>query len=761
MNHSLEYFAKSPSKDGHQETVKEHLEKVSELAETFGTPLGIPNAARISGILHDFGKYSQKFQNVLKGTEHHVDHAMPGAAFLISARIPQGIFETSFRPIVESINGHHDGLRPLDEIEGDLKEVLRKSPTHEIGNAGKHCSIPNQAAFMEAYSAMNADFPNLLKKLALQSVEKQPKSENDVDQMLFTRMLFSCLVDADYSASATIDDPDYMNRSKGEELDILNAEQKLDKYMAQIKSTSTANTIVDQVRNELYQDCDDAGETEDLLYTATAPTGAGKTLALMRFALSKCKTHGFKRIIVVLPFLSLAEQTEHEYRHIIPDLLVDHSQAHLDETQRDLTERWDTPCIITTSVNFFESLFAWRGPDCRKLHNIANSVVIFDEAQSLPSELTQTTVQAIHSLCRRFHTCVVLSTATQPDYGKINGVDWNPKEIVKNPESLYARMKRTEVEWRLEHPISLDEIATETLPLNQCCVIVNIRAHAKQILSNWGESDDTFLISTDLCPEHRKAVLSEVRRRLDDGLPCKVVATQCIEAGISIDFPVMYRALAPLPSIAQAAGRCNRHGKLPHLGKVVVFEPIPLEDNGKANRIYPGDWYQKASLVTKELFLDKGSNGMDIDDPKIINDYYARLFMDQHDKKELLSAIHNLSYENAEKHYKLINQSGAQIIVPYTEGNASEFQTIRAAVVKGTVSKKLLASTNGITVSSFVPKDISDDVCEPILMWNPHLNEMVPTGKYIVRAGKESVYDTKTGLTFPQANKKSIELLDV
>ena len=236
----------------------------------------------------------------------------------------------------------------------------------------------------------------------------------------------------------------------------------------------------------------------------------------------------------------------------MPDLLEIHSNAQLNERSRLLSQRWDAPCIVTTSVGFFQPLFSAKPTDCRHLHQFANSVLVLDEAQSLPAHLLDATLRTVKLLCSQYGCTVVFSTATQPSFDYRPGLSWRPREIAPNPDALFAATRRVTFAWRLKQPTSLDEIAGEMAQESQACAIVNLRAHAKALYQTLVEQtgeENTFFLTTDLCPAHRLAVLTEIQGRMQAGLPCYLVSTQCIEAGVDLDFPVVFRALAPLEAI--------------------------------------------------------------------------------------------------------------------------------------------------------------------------------------------------------------------
>ena len=731
------FYAKSNSLNG-PVTNREHLTRVAELAGTFGQEIGRELEASAAGQLHDFGKNSTRFAGVLNGTNHHVDHALPGAAFLYARFPPDQRSGPAFAPLIESIQGHHDGLVSLNSLSSSLR-VTWNDPQADCCPSGKVPSLRGHDEFLTAWQAFRADFPSW-------KMPRLPKRcpQNNVEDMLDTRMLFSCLVDADYCVSALDNDPDYLKKSAGAPLDADAALYTLDAYCAGLRASSQADSALNRIRTEVYDACGKAGQQPCGLFTLTAPTGVGKTLAMLHFALHHCKENGLRRIIVVLPFLTLAEQSEKEYANILPDLLVDHSQKSLPDSARELAARWDAPMVLTTSVRFFESLFADQPTDCRKLHNIANSVVLFDEAQSLPADLAPATVQAVNTLCRKYHCSMVFSTATQPDFSALPGARWTPREILPDNAVLYQTMRRVHVEWRLfkntgrsQNP-SLADIAAEMAGQASVCAIVNLRRHAQTLfaaLRSLCPEGEVFLLTTDLCPAHRLAVVEEIKQRLKDKKPCRVVATQCIEAGVDLDFDRMYRALAPLEAVIQAAGRCNRNGRCPQGGQVVVFEP------GESGRLYPGDSYERAAQIVKGLWAENPA--LDINSPALTQEYYRRFFRTAAGKSSLQKALESKNYHDTAKEYRLITTTGVQVIVPW-QGAADLFRQVREEAAATGLTSALLRKAAPITVSCF-DRNWVEQHAEPLCFASSrHCTE---SGFYILNAGQEHCYDNATGLT--------------
>lgn len=755
------YYAKSDTKTGEKRvTNKEHLSKVADLAYEFGLEIKRPEEAKVAGLFHDTGKYGERFQGVLSGVNKGVDHAFSNAALLyLKKDLMQKVHSSSVRkkyePIIESIQGHHDRLISMEELEEEFCEVI-KDPQMDACPSKQIPSLRGPEEFREAINAFKNDFPTYhFPKLP------ERKFENQVENMLDTRMLFSCLVDADYSVSASDKEPDYLEKNSGSQLNAEEALKVLYKHCEELRKSSKADSKINKIRNQVFDICGDAGEKQPGLFTLTAPTGVGKTLAMLHFALRHCQKNKMRRIIIVLPFLSLAEQSEKEYCKIVPNILVDHSQKNLPKEIRELASRWDAPMIITTSVKFFESLFADKPGDCRKLHSIANSVVIFDEAQSLPAELASATAKAVKALCQKYNCSMVFSTATQPSFDALPDIEWNPVEVIPENKKLYDQMRRVHVEWRLykngerlnNRRTSLEQIADEMASETSVCTIVNLRRHARKLfneLKNRCDSDEeVFLLTTDLCPAHRSAVIDKIKDRLnpDSPKPCRVVATQCIEAGVDLDFNVMYRALAPLEAIIQAAGRCNRNGSLPDGGKLIVFEV--MEDGG-----YPGAFYEKAANEVRYLWKANEKLGVDLDNPETIQSYYNRLFKKEKGKASLNDALNKKNYYDVAKEYQLITNQGIQLIVPWSE-KKELFNNIRLRLEEKGLTAEIMREVAPITVSCF-EKEWVEQHAEPLYFWKRVNGTRVKleSGYYILNVGHEKYYDEKLGLKMGEIEAK-------
>ena len=552
------WYAKSKRPGRKQVEVKEHLCAVGELSKEYGRQLGMEKEAEMAGTVHDAGKLTDKFQDVLEGNASRVDHARVSAAFLwwlliktskyagkeTKECISEKIASTNYATILEAINAHHGTLLCYNQLKYSLLECMTTQKWLE-GNEGKEVALTGEENYRALRDIFREELPGW-KRIGIKNM-----TLGEEERMLWSRMLLSCLVDADYTASAEEDGEIIPEPPK---CDAENWLERLNAHRAELARNSTADKKLNALRNELFETCGRAGDHAPGIYTLTAPTGTGKTLALLHFALRQCRKNGQQRIIIVLPFITLTEQNAIEYRKILGDdvLLEDHSQRQLTEEQRKFAQRWDMPVIVTTSVRFFEGLFAAKAPNLRKLHRLANSVIIFDEAQSLSAELFPATLKTIQALCNlpKKNVTMLFSTATQPDYQSIPNLTWHATEICPNHADMYQQLRRVQVTWRVlpNERISWEEIAQKMAAQRSICTIVNMKKHAKKLfdaLKLVCETESVFYITTELCPAHRRVVIEQVKKRLRDGLPCRVVATQCIEAGVDLDFDSVFRALWP------------------------------------------------------------------------------------------------------------------------------------------------------------------------------------------------------------------------
>ncbi|MBR1422958.1 MAG: CRISPR-associated endonuclease Cas3'' [Ruminococcus sp.] len=658
-----EYYAHSENSSGKKEPLSDHLAKTAALAKGFADCFGEGSAGRWMGVFHDAGKASDLFQSVLDGREHNVNHAAAGAYFL-----------KGYKQLARVIYAHHDGLQWY--IDDDLENAILKRSPNDTGR-GKRFAVYGEQQHRTAWDYIRSkdmipkDKPVLKKDIV--------SFYNNLPEMLHCRILLSCLCDGDYTATASHEDESILETVDQRRLNADSILDELKKYRERIIIHSNADSELVKIRNEVYESCFKAAKNEPGMFTLTAPTGTGKTLALLAFAARHAKIYNKKRIIIVLPFLSIISQNTKIYKEICGDVLESHSMAAYGDGDeiKLLAERWDMPVIITTSVKFFEAFFKSKPSDLRFLHNAANSVVVFDEAQSIPAELVGTTMETMRALCDTFNSTALFSTATQPAFDVRPDIKFNSREIISDPTALYSRTKRVEIEWDIEKPILLEQIAEEMSDERSVCCVLNRKDHTNKLfdlLSKQCAEGECFHISTDMCKSHRDNVIKDVAERLGNGLPCRLVSTSCIEAGVDLDFCVMYRALASLDSIVQCAGRCNRNGR--RKGRVRVF--IPDEP-----KLYPAKFIENAALKVKLL---SARHPIDISSPEHIREYYTMIYEDNnydHDKNDLVKAIEEHDFAKVEKEYSFIQSSGVNVLVPYANEKELFDELVEEARNKG------------------------------------------------------------------------------
>jgi CRISPR-associated endonuclease/helicase Cas3 len=556
------------------EPLEDHLRLVAEGraglpgAAGFAAALGARDFGRLAGLWHDLGKYSREFQDYIRGASGSeaslevltkVDHSTAGAQHAIGHLGPQlGLL------LAHCIAGHHSGL--LDQIDlgggADLNKRLEKR-------------IASVDAAPVNVLAQARPAPPALTTAGCNSASFSVAT--------FCRLLFSCLVDADYLATESWVDAARAHQRHRPAIAISELRDALDLHLARFESSGAAMTDVNRCRADVLHACRVAAARPPGHFSLTVPTGGGKTLSSLAFALEHAVQHELRRVIYAIPFTSIVEQTADVFRQALdalsPDVVLEH-HSNLDPADESVharlaAENWDAPLIVTTNVQLFESLFANKPSRCRKLHRIARSVIILDEAQTLPVEFLLPTLAMLDELRTNYGCTIVLCTATQPavkhrpDFSiGLQDVD----EIVPYPAVLFDRLRR--VELRQAGDMSDAALSGELAAADQVLCIVNTKAHAAGLFELLRERhrDGSYHLSTRLCAAHRSVLLDEIRERLRDRRPCRVVSTQLIEAGVDIDFPLVYRAVTGLDSLAQAAGRCNREGRLDR-GTVVVFRP--------------------------------------------------------------------------------------------------------------------------------------------------------------------------------------------
>ncbi len=700
-----EFFAHTPpqaSKVWH--LLQDHLGGVAKLASAYGLPLGLEVEANMCGLLHDLGKYGALFQRRLMGMEQGIDHWTAGAAWALRQ------FECSGGALV--IQGHHIGLQSgsKSSLNALYKLELRPGDTRRLSDPD-----PEHLVNLCAVNGVTLPTAKIRSPISLAA-----------DAMLRTRILFSCLVDADF-----VDTESHFQRPPDGKKTLRPAGPCLDPQVALVHFSKYIDAqnwrVADNIRSlreTVSEDCAVASAGEIGTYTLTAPTGSGKTLAMLRFALLHAKKHELRRIIVVLPFLTLIDQTAQIYRDVFGALgpefvLEDHSIAGngADESNSDvrkrsalLAENWDAPIVITTNVRFLESLHANRTSACRKLHRVGKAVVLMDEVQSIPTQLAVPTLAAISGLSNQFGSTAVFATATQPAFETLNSPvsaisegGWAPTEIISNVPDAFSASARVSTEWR-DGPASWEELSVEISSRKGSLAIVNLKRHAMDLyaaLRTVVDASKLIHISTNMVVAHRQQVLASVRAEgiERDGW---LVATQCVEAGVDLDFRTVYRAWAPLDSIAQAAGRCNRNA-LAQSGNVIVFDPADVG--------FPDPSYRQATQVAKRIVLS--NPGAELNQPSLFKAYFSELYRargtaDCSSNDELIQAIIAQDYVRVAELYRLIPTAGVNVFVPI--GNLlgaehSERNGKISAKLKSGVTRKMIREMRPYSVSTFLRKD--------------------------------------------------------
>ena len=559
-------FVAHVSEDGKRhESVHDHLVEVAEMAAVFAEPFGASGWAYSAGLVHDIGKYSQRFQDRILREGPKVDHSTAGA-FIMDV-------ELHLRPLAYCVAGHHGGLPDAGSRLDDGATLFGRLEKARKGD------IPDFGAHKDELSLEVPMLPTVLNDKALAG---KPAEQSYVLQFL-TRMEFSCLVDADFLCTER-----FMQGEARESLRYDNLETLRDRLERRLDSFGPAKARLGELRCAVSDDCLKAAQGPKGLYSLTAPTGSGKTLALLRFALQHACLHGMSRVVCAEPYTSIIEQNAQVYRDALggENVLEHHSGfdfdsdelsgGHLGERLRLAAENWDAPVIVTTNVQLFESLYSNKTSRCRKLHNIANSVIVLDEAQMIPADFLIPCVKALVELVKHYGCTVLLSSATQPALERFFEEEGlGCAEIISDTEELFSELRR--VTYRSLGSVSDEELADRLAGDCQALCIVNSRKQARALYEAVGDRvadvSAVYHLTTLMYPEHRARVLAEIRERVRDGKPCIVVATSLVEAGVDLDFPVVYRAVAGVDSMIQAAGRCNREGKRPAEESIVyLFE---------------------------------------------------------------------------------------------------------------------------------------------------------------------------------------------
>ena len=650
------------TEDGRTQTILEHLKGTASLCSAFAAAFDAEAQGQLAGMAHDIGKYSAAFQRRLHGGPK-VDHASAGAFECLKAQQLAAAF---------AISGHHGGL-PDGGGRGDA------------AGAGTFWGRINRASQgrLEDYHAWQSEF-------SLPHANTPAFAGTRLEGMFFTRMLFSCLVDADYTdTGAFMDNSPYLPASSSSMEELW---RRLETY---VSGWFPPKGALNMQRCVILEQCMSAGaQYGPGLFTLTVPTGGGKTVASLSFALAQAKARRMKRIVYVIPYTSIIEQTAQAFREILGDenVLEFHSGVQFDQQEDDASspeavpltrsvETWDVPVIVTTAVQFFESLYACQPSKCRKLHNLAQSVLIFDEAQMLPLPYLRPCVWAIAQLVRHYGASAVLCTATQPALDPIFqefASEIPIREICPMAEAHWESFRR--VSFQRVGTLSWMDLAARLQQQEQVLCVVNTRRAAREVFHQLS-GPGNFHLSTLMYPAHRRRILDEIRRRLRDGLPCRVVSTSLIEAGVDVDFPAVYRELSGLDSILQAAGRCNREGKRPPEDSIVTI----FQGEDPPPRLF------ETSIGAGKIVLD---HCQDVSSRAAIHTYFSTLLdlkgAEAQDAHHILPLMESefFPFRTVAERFHLIESPTTTVYLPLEEG-AGLVELLRSGQYSRTLYRRL------------------------------------------------------------------------
>ncbi|MBI1195638.1 MAG: CRISPR-associated helicase Cas3' [Gammaproteobacteria bacterium] len=695
-------YAAHINESGEIHPLEDHLLKVGLRAAEFATGFYSGEWAALAGRWHDLGKYAATFQKMIyeaNGLEAHIEletagprnHSSAGALYAIERLGAHG------RILAYLIAGHHSGLPDWYKVD---------APGQALGERLEEQYLLDDA--------LRADIPaNIL----VGELPKQPLLGGSDGFALWVRMLFSALVDADFLDTESFYDPD-KSAQRGAYPSMSELKDAFDAHMRTMMEAA-ADTPVNGVRAGILADCRMAGRQPSGIFSLTVPTGGGKTLSSMAFALEHAVMHTKTRIIYAIPYTSIIEQTANIFRGIFGDSVIEHHSSLDPDSEnhrsRLASENWDAPIVVTTNVQFFESLFSARTSRCRKLHNIANSIVILDEAQLMPPEFLVPILKVMNLLAKHYGVTFVISTATQPALGsmtdafgreRLKGVD-NVREVISDPDGLYRQLERVQVEIPvdLQQPRTWAALAEEIAGHESVLTIVNSRKDARELYRLMHEG--AIHLSALMCGEHRSKTIADIKARLKAGKPTRVVSTQLVEAGVDLDFPVVYRAMAGLDSIAQAAGRCNREGRLPDKGKVVVFVPP---------KPAPAGHLLRAAQTTVSLM--SGNQG----DPlarknfkRFFEHFYDKCELDKEGIEDLLRPEGDLSdvqFRTAATRMRLIKDAGVAVLVPMDEKSENWIDLLRTKGPERWLMRKLQRYTVNLSQFWFDKMKATGDVTE-------------------------------------------------
>lgn len=703
------------TEDGREQTIPEHAQNVARLAAGFAAPFGAEELGKEVGLAHDIGKYAARFQRRILGENIQADHSTAGA---------QEITRYLGWPAAYCVAGHHGGL----------------------SDGGGKWDAPSDPTLYGRLKRPVEPYGDFSKEIQLERARFRPPKalgRGGFTMAFWIRMLFSCLVDADF-----LDTEAFMREEPPLRGSDVTVRQLLGRLEAYVADWWDAKSDLNRVRCDILRACMEAGASrEPGLFTLTVPTGGGKTVSSLAFALCHAAAHGKKRIVYVIPYTGIIEQTADTFRKVLGDEAVLEHHANVDfgddengppdpekERKKLASENWDMPVVVTTAVQFFEPLFANKPSRCRKLHNLTDSVIIFDEAQTIPLPYLLPCVRAIAELTVNYGASCVLCTATQPALGPMFASiapELAPREIAPEiPVQVFQRVRYEPL-----GQLSDEALAQRLNGHEQVLCIVSTRKQAQTVYGLL-EREGSFHLSTLMTPEHRREVLAEIRRRLTADLSCRVVSTSLIEAGVDVDFPAVYRAEAGLDSVIQAAGRCNREGKRPlDESRMYIFRPDSAYTAALPHAM------KRPLEVMQAIIRDCPT----LDAPEAIERYFTALHLftgEGTDSKQIVSLFEagvqdpyhpSFPFATVAQEFHIIDQNTRAVLIPRTE----EAKALAARLQGGERSRALLRKAGRYSVN----------------VYKPHFNALNARGALnileedLAVLTERSLYSEATGLT--------------
>lgn len=719
MTAAPEFVAHSPNGAGEWHLLADHLNSVGALAGEFAASFDGSTAAELAGLLHDLGKADPRFRQYLIDATEGVDSTSPGIGH--SAAGAMLASEAGLTHVALAVIGHHSGLPALRDLKGKLAGAA-----HDAGTVDAIGLWPAPAALTDGSGR------SLPRWFGAPSVDRRLRLE------LFVRMVFSCLVDADRLDTEQHFAPHLASaRLPTAPLSVLSKRFHSRREAAiQARAADPVSERRGRIRRSVI---DSARALRPGIFTLTSPTGSGKTLTAIEAALEHAEVNSMRRIVFAVPFISVTQQTANVLRGVLDEgdlsVIEHHSAFRPDESTQEsmlirhrlACENWDAPVIVTTSVRLLESLFSRRPSDCRRLHRLARSVIVIDESQSIPWTLLDPASFMLRQLVDEYGATVILMTATQPPFERLSALRDRPEgviELLPGHKEDFAAFARTRLEVMPGRP-AWDEIADRVrlaADANRCqaLVVLNTVADAERLFRLLAGTD-VVLLSSRLCGAHREEVLATVEHRLANGLGIVLIATQLIEAGIDVDFPVGFRAVGPVPSIAQVAGRVNRHGRRT-TGTLTVFDP---RDGGMP----PGE-YKMGTGISRDM-LARGVDLLTVDATRIYFDRLLQGVASGVDPEGIAVCRQRLDYPAVDDRFRMIDEETVGVLVPYGDFDPAALVPPSSAAE----ARRLLRELQRFVVS--VRRDIYERALKESIVREL---EGLPIGSW------EGGYDPDTGL---------------